>query len=755
VLTLELPETDTLSFETVREKTDTLSPLYRTPVEVAKGVIRHVTIGYCTTKAGLWEIQEWLKTAKVVALDLETSGLSPWLDKIATVQLGVLDHPSGVDVWVLDIRCFTFQELKWLWDLCENKKVVKLGQNLGFEYRFLRMLNVRLRGVADCQLAELVLRAGVLDDGKKNEADDGASRAAYRLTSMKALMLRYYQVVIKKETDVRTSFYSTPAGKHTPVQLAYASLDVVYPFLIAAAQKPIIAERGLREIIKLEMETLPIIHEMEHKGIRLDAGAWRALWQEAVQKRAETERALDDLLRDLTYQHDLFDTDRSKARPIYPVKNKPLNYSSSVQVKWAINAYCKSIKWPYELLLTWPAVKKAKKAWGKEWAGYKKSKGIEVEAEDAPDSVLPEDRYCLLVEADKKALTIRSARGQLPRNLVTLLMDYSKYDQQVTAFGIEWLNKNVRRETKRIHTSVHQAITTTGRTSTQPNLQNIPSDPRYRKCFVPGPGYSFVIADYSQQEPRLLAQVSQDPTYLSTYRNKDDLYVAVAEAMVGHRPDKKTPEGNLERQVFKAIVLAMAYRSGIPKLRDQLTLGLADAIFKGEAVPPTMDYAAEMHRRFFEVHEKVKAFQDRCSNGADPENKEAFRFWDDYLQDHVTFVRAPCGRIRTFRPDANNTYTEAANAPIQGGSASMIKAAACLWQREVDARGWQDLTWIGNIIHDEILCEARNDIAQDVADLLKECMERAGRAYCPDVPVVAEFPESSTGVVPYWTKALK
>ena len=673
------------------------------------------------------------------------------------MQFGALDHKSGIDAWVIDIRCFDAPDLEWVWQFCEDRKVVKLGQNLGFEYRFLRRwFNVRLRSVADCQLAELCLRTGLLGGKDTKEAgEDKVSRKAYTMTSMKALMLRYYGVEIKKDQDVRTSFYDTPPGQHNGAQIAYASLDVVYPFMIAAAQKPLIAERGLREIIKLEMETLPIIHEMEHRGMAVDARAWRTLWQEAVQNRAKTERALDDLLRSVTYQHDLFDTDVTKARPVYPVKNKPLNYSSAAQVKWAIGAYCKSIKWPRQLLLTWPAVKKAKKSWGQEWASYKQSQGVEVEAEDAPDSVLPEDRYCIMVETDRKALTIRAARGQLPRELVDLLLDYSKYDQQVTAFGIEWLNKNLRRETKPVHTTVHQALTSTGRTSTQPNLQNIPNDPRYRKCFVPGAGYSFVIADYSQQEPRLLAQVSQDPTYLKTYRDKDDLYVAVAEAMVGHRPDKKTPEGNLERQVFKAIVLAMAYRSGPPKLRDQLTLGLAEAIFKGEAEPPTIEYAREMHRRFFEVHEKVKTYQDSCSNGADPKNPNALRFWDDVARDHVTFVRAPCGRLRMFMPDATNTYTEAANAPIQGGSASMIKAAACLWQREIDKLGWTERAWVGNIIHDEILCEAETEIAQDVANLLKECMEVAGRAYCPDVPVVAEFPEGTTGVVPYWTKAIK
>jgi len=765
-MTAKVHSSDTLLFDLPEAPQQELSvghiegvtaPVYCAVVEVRTGEMRTVTIAYATTAQHLAEAAQWTRDVKVVAFDLETGGLSPWTDQIATVQLGAMAHPSGLDVWVIDIRCFTPEELEWIWTMCESRKVVKLGQNLGFEYRFLRRwFGVRMRNVADCQLAELVIRAGLLG-GKPTaggESEEG-SRAAYRLTSMKALMERHCGIAIDKNQEVRTSFYSTPPGQHNAAQLVYASLDVVYPFYMAAAQKRLIDERGLREIIKLEMETLPIIHEMEHRGLRVDAQAWRVLWQEAVQNRANTQEALDDLLRPITYQIDLFDTDMSKARPIYPTRNKPLNYASAVQVKWAITAYCTHIKWPYQLLTSWQAVKKVKQTWGKEWAGYKKSKGIKVLAEDAPDSVVPEDRYCLLVETERKVLIIRTARGQLPRNLVDLLLEFSKYDQQVTAFGIEWLNKNIRRETKRVHTTVHQAMSSTGRTSTQPNLQNIPNDPRYRKCFIPDPGYRFVIADYSQQEPRLLAQVSQDPTYMNTYRNNDDLYLAVAEAMAGHRPDKKTPSGKRERQVFKVIVLAMAYRSGVPKLRDQLTLGMAEAIFKEEVAAPSLEYAGEMHRRFFEVHSRVKAYQDSCSHGADPKNPKALKFWDDVTRSHVTYVRAPCGRLRLFPDDALNTYTEAANAPIQGGSASMIKAAACLFQREMDKLGWQNRAWIGNIIHDEIVCEAEESIANEVAVVLKECMERAGRAYCPDVPIVAEFPEGSNGVVPYWTKALK
>jgi len=711
---------------------------------------------YVRTVAELEGVIEWLRTLSMVALDLETSGLNAFDSKIATLQLGNIDvanpqHPHAV---VIDVRAFTSEDLRSLFDVLEDRKVTKLGQNIRFEYRFLREhYGVQCRGLADTQIAEMIIRAGLLSpkDGPRGRGED---RSAYKLCSMAALMGRYAEVEIDKEESLRTGFFKTPVGQHTLRQIVYAASDVIYPFVIAKKQRALIEERGLRGIIKVEMELIPVLGELEHRGMRVDKAQWRALWQEALAKRAEAQAALDELIRQYTMQPDLFDTAIAKQRPIYPKLNKPLNYSSSEQVRWALKQICEGRRWSHEVVTDVPRLNQLKEKFGENWRRQQEERGRFVTSEDIPDWVVPEDRFCLLTESDKNTLTLRKCRGQLPPDVVELLMEYSKYDIRCDTFGNEWLLKNVRSKTGRIHCDVHQAITNTGRLSTQPNMQNVPSDARYRHCFIPADGFSFVIADYSQQEPRLLAQVSKDPVYLGTYARNDDLYLSVAEAMLGHRPDKHTPEGKLERKIFKAVVLAMAYRSGARKLRDQLTLGLVDAIMAGQVPAPSFEYAQDLHRRFFEVHEQVLEYQNLCSERADPKNKQAPKIWDAVAGDMVTYVRAPCGRIRFFPPDAKNTYTEGSNAPIQGGSATMTKAAACLIQRLIDDRGWQDLAFIINLVHDEIVAEVHESIAEQFAPLMQQCMVDAGRFYCPDVPIVAEFPEGSNGIVPFWTKEL-
>lgn len=1017
---------------------------------------RRLRYAYCATEAHLAVLLQWLDGQKTVAFDIETNGLDPVRDGIATFQFGALGHASGIDAWVLDIRAVTRAALEPVLAFLAGRETIKLGQNIRFEYRFIReQLGTSLRALADTQVAEMVIRAGLLSP-KGQARGKGEERAAYRATSMNALMKRYAQIEIDKDPDVRTSFYATPSGCHSIRQIIYAASDVVYPFVIAQAQRQLIDDRGLRGIIKVEMELIPVLGEMEYRGMKVDKGKWRALWQEALTKRAEAERQLDDIFRPCTLQGDLFDTVEVKARPVYPKLGRPLNYSSAEQVRWALKAYCELIKWPVRVVIDKKELQKLKQEHGAAWIKRQEEQGKPVDINDLPDWLLPEDQFCILTEADKKTLILRKCRKQLPANVVDLLIEFSKYDIRCDTFGNEWLLKNVSDRTGRLHTEVHQAVTNTGRLSTTPNCyddqtevltdrgwvrfadltstdtvaqvdpgskevtfvvpseryaapytgemrhwkaqyvnllvtphhrmlverrsghveviradglvpnrkhfvagrlglgngplnpdevrwlaavaargtltpkyleldpmpraqmallvdiaerlgypdlhvlllesgewrgwvaadhplaqlaeaylgaegtfgawvlqlkpvsrqafitavrqwfrrgprlqtlvmasenahwvqalcsvtglravvhddgevaelliaprdhvwtttvasdvveytgmvycvtvpkgmvlvrradaagtyvtavsgntQNIPSDPRYRQCFVPAQDYKFVIADYSQQEPRLLAQLSRDPVYLSTYERNDDLYLAVAEAMLGHRPDKHTPEGALERKIFKIIVLAMAYRAGARKLRDQLTLGLEKPIMAGEVEPPSLEYARDLHKRFFDVHEKVLEFQDQCSSTADPKSKGSPKIWDDFVGDVVTYVRAPCGRLRLFPPSAENTFTEGANSPIQGGSATMTKAAACLIQRMIDAEGWQDKAFVVNLVHDEIVCEVHETIAEAFAPKMQALMVEAGRFYCPDVAIAAEFPEGSQGVVDYWCK---
>jgi DNA polymerase I-like protein with 3'-5' exonuclease and polymerase domains len=720
---------------------------------------------YVTDDRELWHVDEWLVKQKRYLIDTETSGVDPLKDSLATIQFGqpYCDEPRA---YVIDVRCVSDAAMRsLLLKHMPDRRAKKLGQNVRFECKFItKRYNVALRGLEDTQVAEQVLRCGLFaaQGGGSDGEDEGSGRAAYKHSSMAALCRFYLGIEPDKDFKLRTSFFSTPPGKHDLRQRTYAAGDVVYPAAIARYQADELKARDLLSIAKVEWECIPVLGEAELHGMAMDAPTWRALWQQAVTKLDEAQRKLDALF--LTVQGDLFSGFDPNVRPQYyaGAKPKPMNYGSAEHNKWMLVQYCKAINWPVEIITTYAQLNKRKLQYGREWLERSQSRWDERARKDQPnerprptemdipDWVLPEDQYCILLNAEKPTLIVAECLKQLPRELVDLMLEYSMYNKLASTYGITFINKNIRPETGRFHTEFHQLITNTGRLSCQPNSMNLPQNKAYRACFVAAPGKRLVIADYSQVEPRITAFVSNDAVYVATYQNKDDIYLTSAEAILGERPEKGTPEGDLQRQHSKQRVLSLAYRMGKQKFRARLIIALRKQILSGELPVPSFQETSAMYDRFFEVHTGLKEYQDRMSNLASPKTSTR-KIWDTFLQAPVTWIDAPCGRKRFFPPDSN-PFSEAPNVPPQAGSATMLKAALGLIQQEIDKRGWWGKVYMVNCIHDELVYEADDDIAQEFAYIMKEQMERAGNYYNGHVPIVAEFPKGTNGVVDYWMK---
>lgn len=711
------------------------------PVGPAEGCTYELV--YVTDPAEIPVAAAWLATRPMLGLDLETTGLDWGTDEIITVQIGALGPEPRV--YVIDLRCMAWDDLQPIWDLCVSREHRKLGMNIGFEARFLGFRGVPLRHVADIQLTELVLRAGLFSTKREGRGSDGLDRAGYSATSMLALAKRYLGITIDKDEDLRTSFGKSRPGHLSERQLAYAADDVILPFFIFQQQQDELRERELGQIVRIEFEALPVIAAAELRGMRIDVQAWLALWQEALQERADAERRLDNRFRELFPQGELF-TD-IRYRPVDTKTGKPVKYDSPEQVKRLIAAYCAHIRWPVEIVIDEARIQALKEEHGQEWLRRRQEREPDATVEDVPLYMLPHS-VLPLVSTEADALRLARLTKQLPKDLVEDLLTFSSASHRATAFGKGFLDRNLDPD-GRIRPTFHQVLTSTGRlSSSDPNLQNIPSDPRYRTCFVPAPGYKFVILDYSQIEPRLSAQVSRDPVYVETFRSGKDIYLKVGEAMLGHPIDRHTPEGEIQRAIFKAMVLALAYRMGPYKLWTTLLLALEQEILDGTIIAPTREEVYDLHKRFFEVHAGIAAYQDKMGELADPETGP--KLYDRYLDAPVTWVTAPCGRKRYFTPDAKSTYTEGPNAPIQGCSATITKLAAALVQREIDRDGL-DATVI-NLVHDEIVWEVRDDQAAAFATRAQRLMEEAAARFIPDIPVAAAFPENTTGVVDAWLK---
>lgn len=741
--------------------TSLLSSVRRGRCRVGPEKILEYDLVYVTDPAQIPTVRAWVAEQTKIGLDIETDGRSPdglkyQSKKIATIQIG---NPTGPNprVYVICVRSVGDAIIPLLQDVAD-RRIAKLGQNIRFELQWIAYKwGILVKNVADCQVAELVIRAGLFPITKNRSEDGAPSRKCYSETSMFKLGVRYLEIEMDKGADVRLEFWNTPPGKLNMPQLLYAASDVIYPFYLLEEQKKEIRGRGLGNTVRLEFELIPTLVDSELFGIGLDVKQWNALYQEALTDRAAAKKALDALFRPQSEQEDLFtdrrssqdpngllevEPDRGEIRPT--LGSKEINYDAPEQVKRAIVQYCKVKRWPVEVVTTWPRLVALKKLYGESWLARNPDK----EVRDVPESFIPEKDYVIILNLLGDTLRLAKIRKQLPAELVTTYLDYKDAAKRAGTYGTNFL-KHVWAD-GRIHTYFHQAITSTGRLSSEPNLQNLPRDARYRKCFIPKPGNVFLIADYSQIEPRLSAQVSDDPVYVQTFLDGADIYVRCGEAMSGQTIDKNTDQGAMMRQIFKALALALAYNMGPGKLRNALTLALEDYIERGEIELPSYAFARELHEKFFKVHTGIKTYQDQCIRNADPENPARPKLYDRYLNAGVTWVAGPCGRKRFFAPDCKTVYTESPNAPIQGCSATITKLATVQIMLRAEELGIE--CHMVNSVHDEIILEVAKADAEVMVGVLKAEMEAAASRYITRVPVQAEFPKNTNGIVECWLK---
>jgi DNA polymerase I-like protein with 3'-5' exonuclease and polymerase domains len=255
----------------------------------------------------------------------------------------------------------------------------------------------------------------------------------------------------------------------------------------------------------------------------------------------------------------------------------------------------------------------------------------------------------------------------------------------------------------------------TGRfSSSDPNLQNVGRG-ELRACFVPAPGCALVIADYSQIELRVVAAVAKETKMLAAYASGADLHKQTASLVLGKPLDQVTKD---DRQLAKAVNFGLIY--------GQSSSGLVKYAEASYGVKITEREATEFRDRFFKAYPNLKAWHDRKWRRA----KQA-----------ATEVRTVTGRRRLLptEPDREwQRFTGLVNTPVQGGAAdgmklAMIELAKCLPE---GAR-------IVSTVHDELLIEVPRALAEQVKDMVRDCMVRAMAKLFPQVSIEADVKVAS------------
>ncbi len=281
---------------------------------------------------------------------------------------------------------------------------------------------------------------------------------------------------------------------------------------------------------------------------------------------------------------------------------------------------------------------------------------------------------------------------------------------------IDALPNLINEKTGRVHTNFNQAATATGRlSSSNPNLQNIPVrtefSRRIRKAFLPEKNWKLLSADYSQIELRILAHLADEEILINAFHKNDDIHSLTARLIF-----EKDEISSDERRVGKTINFGVIYGMGIKKF----------ARSTGVSTPEAKEFLIKYKERYSKIF-KFLELQERLALSKG-------------------YVKTIFGRKREFKFDKNGlgrligkdpyeidlqaarragmeaqSLRAAANAPIQGSSADIIKIAMVQLNKKFIEMNVPAKMLLQ--VHDELLFEVKPDSLEITTKLVKKTME--------------------------------
>ena len=340
------------------------------------------------------------------------------------------------------------------------------------------------------------------------------------------------------------------------------------------------------------------------------------------------------------------------------------------------------------------------------------------------------------------------------------------------------LPRAVNNKTKRVHANYNSYGAATGRmSSSDPNMQNIPSKHKeIRGIFRAPEGSVLISADYSQQEPRLLASCSQDAQMIEAYRTGKDIYSWIAsvvykksyEECLEHYPDGSTNKAGKElRSSMKAVILGIMYGRSANSIAEQLNISVREAneiIYDFyEAFPTVQEWTNNIieggkQTGFVQtVWGRKRRLPDLRLNEFDLYPMQGYTQVSNVLDfdsmteskgdgisdaDYTYFMRklSQCknrkqkstvieeARQKSIKVVDNggiiaDAQRQAVNSIIQGSAADMTKWAMIKIHNNIDLQKLNAHIIIQ--VHDEVILECPKENANKVSEILQKCMLEA------------------------------
>ena len=615
-----------------------------------------------------------IKKAPVLGVDTETTGLDPHLNQVRLIQLGTKDFALIVDLdgWRTEGERRVPWEVPGLRELKEllQGNGNKVLQNAAFDLNFLWCEGIVLGG----PLFDTMIAAKIMNNGQGWKNDLGA------------IVHRNLKFELPKELQK-----ANWSGEISAEMLEYAARDVMcLPWLAPRLRD---ALRGSKppvqpwsnwtawDVFSLEMQVLRPVARMQFHGFRFDSAGGRELHQALL---AEEERLRGEFLGAL-------DAELRRRHPedetIWLPREADGGFNTRVKDVGSIRL------------------------------GTKKYAGFNPRSTQQMAQRF--EQAGILVPFDGKG------KPSLDQNLLAFLrQDYELIDQYLTwkeaateVSSVETLLDAVGPD-GRIHAGYRQMGTETGRLSCSgPNLQQVNRDPKFRSKFVADPGYVLVVADFSQIELRVAAELSGEERMLEAYRAGRDLHTETAALMTGVELSKVS---KAQRTSAKVANFGLLYGAGAATLRKQA--------MSQYGIYMELKEAKEIVEGFRQAYPRLYEWQMEEGNGT------------------TAAVFTAYGR-RRFLVGFNDKYTTRINTQVQGTAGDIAKRAIMLFD-EQRRKGPADDARLIAMVHDEIVLEVRENAVEHWQGVLQQCMVQAGAELCKQVPI-----EAGISAGPTWADA--
>lgn len=635
------------------------------------------------------ESLEYLNKLEWIGLDTETSGFDPYTTKLYTLQLGDNDVQYVIDLTTIDIN-----EYK---ELLETKGII--GHNLKFDLRFLYHYRVIPTKVYDTFLGEKTSRLGI---------------ESHRC-SLAACVLRHCGIILSKEERLNIT------GRLTEGFVKYSAYDVKYLHELKDKQEFLQLADGTSVSIDLDNKFVLVLAYIEYSGMKLDVEQWTAKINKVQTIADEAEAQLNQFILDnkmekfIDSQLDLFSS------------------STKVNVNW--NSPSQVVEFFQALGVNTKVVEKGK----------------------TKDTI--------------EANHLVKYSSKYP--IIELYLKFKGAQKDIGTYGQNWIDQ-INPVSGRIHTQFKQLMNT-GRLSSGGksgdvknfNFQNIPSDQETRACFVAAEGNTLVGCDYTGQEQIVLVNKCLDKNLLEFYDNNlGDMHAFIASKMYpeldGMDLNEIKKKHKDKRQSAKVAGFAINYGGSGIGIADQLGLSVEqgqfiyDSYFK--AFPGLKAYFDETKKFGVENGYVLispvtgkKSYVDYYDEFVQIKNELNKDFWDRYKKlknSDTPTARDMKEKVSKFFRKRGDIERMSLNYGIQGESAEITKLACVyFWSKYLVPNNLLFKVLIINIIHDEVLVETPEEIAQQTAAQLEKAMVDAGAKFCKRVPLKAD-----PCIAPYWKK---